>query len=158
MKKQVSYLFVLCAIILSAACSKDEPKQKEPAINHVGEKWNVSSVEYNMINQSLTNPGQAVKQGTATNAGAFYFDGGKGSFDITIDGVHKEDVFGYTESTTEINITSISQAVSGAAVSQNVIVLSGDRNTTTMTVDGTVTKQSMSGQFVLTATFTLVKQ
>lgn len=157
MKKYISYLLVSC-MILSLACSKDEPKQKEPSVNHVGEKWNIASVEYTMINQSLTNPGQGVKQGTASNAGAFYFDGGKGSFDLTIDGVHKEDVFGYTQSTAEINMTSIGQSVNGSAISQNVISLGGDRSATTMTIDGTVTQQSLSGQFVLTATFNLVKQ
>lgn len=157
MKKYIGSFLMLSAIILNLACSKDDPKD-ENKINHVGEKWNISSVEYNMIDQNLSNPGQSVKTGTASNAGAFYFDGSKGSFDLTIENVHKEDVFSYTENTGEIDITSVGQAVSGASFSQNVIAISGDKSSTTMTLQGTVTKQSMTGQFVLTATFNLVKQ
>jgi len=156
-----NYLMTLTActfVALTISCSEDEPK-KENEINHVGEKWKINSVEYNIIDQNLTNPSQAVKNGTATDAGAFYFDGAKGSFDITIDGIHKEDVFSFQQDANSINITSIAQSVSGASVSQNVIVISGEKNTsTTMSLNGTITKQSLAGQFVMTATFSLVKE
>jgi hypothetical protein len=156
-----NYLMTLSActfVALTISCSEDEPK-KQSELDHVGEKWKISSVEYNIVDQNLSNPSQAVKSGTATDAGAFYFDGTKGSFDITIEGIHKEDVFGFKQDANNISITSIAQSVSGASFSQNVIVLSGEKNTsTTMSIDGTVTKQSLTGQFVMTASFSLIKE
>lgn len=159
MKKYLSpvFLFFAVSLFLLQACSEDDPKEQESTVNHVGTPWKVSSVEYNLIDQSLTS--QVIKSGTASDAGTFYFDGAKGSFDIKIEGSRKEDVFTYQENAGDVTITSISQSVGGSALSQNVIALSGDKpSATTMTLSGTVTKQSLTGQYVLTATFNLVKQ
>lgn len=158
MKKTLSLMFMLALCAFLAGCNKDEEPEPENNIDHVGEKWNIVSVEYSMINQSLTNPSQLVQTGTATNAGAFYFNSGKGSFDVTIDKTNKQDYFSYSENGSDVSVTSVSQNVGGANFSQNVIALSGQKtSTTTMTLDGTITQQSMTGQFSLTATFTLQK-
>lgn len=158
MKKHFCNIVCIALILLSQACSKDDdPGNNEVDINHLGEKWTISSVEYNIIDQSLTSA--SVKSGTQADAGAFYFDGVKGSFDIKVDKFHKEDVFGYEFNNTNVSITSITQSVSGSTISQYVTALSGDKNTaTTMTLDGTITRQSLTGQFVMTGTFQLVKQ
>ena len=154
MKNKLNFLLLLGISVLFGACSQDE--NDENKINHVGEKWNIVSVDYSLIDQSPTN--QAVKSGTLANAGAFYFDVGKGSFDITIEGYHKEDVFAFSEDASTVTITTISQSVSGSSVSQNVIALSGDKNSdTARTLDGTVTKQTSTSQFILTATYALEK-
>jgi hypothetical protein len=153
--RTTTILFLAFTLVLTS-CSKDE---NEPAITiqHTGEKWNITSVEYNIVDQSLTSP--TIKTGTKANAGAFYFNSAKGSFDINIDNYHKEDVFGFTQSSSGISVTSINQSVSGSMVSQNVIAMSGEYNTaTTMTLQGSITKQSTSGQFIMTATFQLTKQ
>jgi hypothetical protein len=147
---------VLCIALLS--CSKEKDPAPDNTIDHVGDKWNIVSVDYTMIDQNLTTPGQIADIGTVANAGAFYFNSGKGSFDITIKQTSKEDYFSYTESGTDVTITSVSQSVGGSNFSQNVIALSGEKtSTTTMTLEGSITKQSTSGQFVLTGTFMLQK-
>lgn len=157
MKKISSLLFMITFCAFLIGCNKDEDAEPN-TINHVGEKWNIVSVEYSMINQNLTNPNQIVQTGTRTNAGAFYFNNGKGSFDVTIDQTNKQDYFSYTENASDVSITSIAQNVGGSNFSQNVIALSGEKtSTTTMTLQGTITQQSMTGQFALTATFTLQK-
>ncbi|HEY0655799.1 MAG TPA: hypothetical protein VGD65_21840 [Chryseosolibacter sp.] len=158
MKKYISLLFLLVFSAFVLSCNKEEDPEPENNIDHVGEKWNIVSVEYSMINQNLTNPSQLVQTGTATNAGAFYFNSGKGSFDVTINTTNKQDYFSYTENGSDVSVTSISQNVGGSNFSQNVIALSGQKtSSTTMTLDGTITQQSMTGQFSLTATFTLQK-
>lgn len=158
MKKYLSpVLFLAVSLFFVQACSEDDPKEQESTINHVGTPWKVSTVEYNLIDQSMTS--QIIKSGTASDAGTFYFDGAKGSFDIKIEGSRKEDVFSYQEDASDVTITSISQNVGGSALSQNVIALNGDKlSATTMTLQGSITKQSLTGQYVLTATFSLVKQ
>lgn len=159
MKKHLSFLAILIFSVCVLGCNKDEEPEPENKINHVGEKWNIVSVDYTLIDQNLSNPGQLVQTGTATNAGAFYFNGGKGSFDVTINSTNKQDYFNYTETGSDVSVTSISQNVGGSTVSQNVITLSGEKTSATaMTLDGTIIKQlSTSGQFSLTATFTLQK-
>lgn len=141
---------------LCISCAPDEPKDPQITVNHIGERWNISSVEYNIVDQDLTSP--AIKKGTETNAGAFYFDGSKGSFDIKIDDYHKEDVFGFQLNNADVTITSIEQSVQGTSISQNVIVLSGEKDVTTMTLSGTITQQAVTSQFVLTGTFVLVRE
>lgn len=161
MKKYLTPMLLLAvSLFFAQACSEDDdPKVEADVLNHVGTPWKISSVEYNLIDQNLTNPSQGFKTGTATNAGTFYFDGTKGSFSFTIEGTKKEDYFNYQEDASDVTITSISQSVGGSALSQNVIALSGDKvSATTMTLSGTITKQSLTGQFVLTATFSLVKE
>lgn len=155
MKTAIRILPVLVIVLASIACEEEETANK---INHTGEKWNITSVEYNIIDQNLSNPSQSVESGTKADAGAFYFDGGKGSFDISVESYHIEDVFNYSEDASDLDITSVDQSVGGSSFSQNVIAISGTKDTnTTMTLEGTVTKQSMTSQFVLTATFTLTK-
>jgi hypothetical protein len=156
--KTILSVFLLSFIFIS--CSKDDDENVVTnRISHVGEKWKITSVEYTIVDQNLTNPAQGATMGTATNAGAFYFNSGKGSFDIVIEKYHEEDFFSYTETTTDISITSVSQSVGGSSVSQSAIVISGDKaGATAMTVEGTVTRQSLTSQFVLTGTFNLVKE
>jgi hypothetical protein len=156
MKNRFIYPYMLF-LGIALACSEDKIKEDQINVNHVGEAWKISSVDYNIVDQSTS--GQGVKIGTKADAGTFYFDGTSGSFDITIDKVHKEDVFNFTENANDITIVSISQNVGTATLSQNVIAISGDKTSATaMTLQGTITKQSLSGQFVMTATFSLVKQ
>jgi hypothetical protein len=151
------YLFAL--IIISAACSDDkENKRKGDAdVTHTGDKWNIASVDYMLIDQSTG--GQTMKNGTKTNVGSFYFDGEKGSFEMEIEGYHKEDVFTFQNDQGSITITTIGQSVGGGTISQNVLSLSGDYDSDTeITLSGTIIKQSTTGQFVLTIdNFTLVK-
>ena len=156
MKSYAVYLLFIVALV--TGCNKDEdPDPNKNNVEHTGDKWNIVSVEYDMINQDLSNPGQSILTGTATNAGAFYFNAGKGSFDITIEGVQKEDYYSYSESGTSVSIVSVSQNA-GSQTSQNVIALDGSKPTsTTMTLEGTITRQTLTSQFVLTATFQLVK-
>jgi hypothetical protein len=141
------------------SCSKDtEVKPHENKISHEGEKGKINSAEYSIIDQNLTNPSQGIKTGTVSNAGAFYFNNGKGSFDISIDSYHKEDVFSISENTTELSITSIAQNL-GSLFSQNIIAFSGEKDSdTSMTLNGSITRQSMTGQFVLSGKFILVKE
>ena len=155
MKSKLFSLIGLAMLCFVVGCSDND--DKDNGINHVGEQWKISSVEYTLIDQSTTK--QVFKSGTATNAGFFYFDGTKGSFDLTIEGIHKEDVFSYAENAPSVSITTISQSAGGSGVSQNVITMSGEKTSATaMNLDGSVTKQTTGGQFVLSASFSLVKQ
>ena len=159
MKNALTLVYQLALVVILFSCNKDDVKPDEINIEHVGEKWLITSVVYNIVDQNLTNPGQAVKIGTLANAGAFYFDGVKGSFDITIDDYHKEDVFSFQENSQDVTIISISQNVGVSSFSQHVIAISGEKiSATTMSLQGTVTKQSTKGQFVLTGTFSLTKE
>jgi hypothetical protein len=158
MKTRFSLLMVLAISTFLTGCKKEEDPQPENTVEHVGEKWNIISVEYTLIDQNLTNPGQLVQTGTANNAGAFYFNAGKGSFDITINSTNKQDYFSYSETGSDVSVTSISQNLGGTNFSQSIINISGEKTSaTTMTLDGTITQQSMTGQFSLTGTFTLQK-
>ena len=157
-KKWIFSLLILSLIIIS--CSKDEEEKVVNRLNHVGDEWKIASVEYYIIEQSMT--GQSFKQGTAENAGAFYFNGTQGTFNILVDKWHEEDYFTFSEDQGDVQITSIEQSVGGSNVSQSVISIQGVKSsTTTMTVSGSIIRQSTGGsfgQFVMEATFTLVKQ
>lgn len=119
----------------------------------------MNSAEYTIIQQDLSNPLQAVKMGTINKAGSFYFDNGIGSFDIEIDDFKTEDVFNITESSSGISLSGIIQNVESTTLSQYVIAFSGDKiSDTSMTLSGSITNQSLSGQFVLSGTFILEKQ
>lgn len=156
MKKLISTGLTIILGVCLLSCSNDDPKDPQITINHIGEKWNITTLEYNLVDQNFTNP--KIKNGTATDAGSFYFDGSRGSFDIKTADIEKEDVFGLNVNDDDISITSIEQSVQGLSFSQNVIVLSGEKNgSTSMNLSGTITTQSLSGQFVLTATFVLEK-
>ncbi len=137
---------------LAIGCSKED--EKDPGINHVGEQWKVISGEFTLVD--LTVGGGGIKMGSAADAGSFYFDGDVGSFDLTLQGVRKEDVFSYTEENGSITIISVSQSVDTKLVSQSVIALSGERDNESMTLSGTVVKQgtggSTTGAFTLTLT------
>jgi hypothetical protein len=151
-------LFFILIVFSIIGCNKEEDPEPENNIEHVGEKWNIVSADYTLIDQNLTNPSQLVQTGTATNAGAFYFDSGKGSFDITIKTTNKQDYFNYSESGGDVSVTSIAQNTGGTNFSQSVIQLSGKKtSTTSMTLTGTITQQSTTGQFSLSGTFTLEK-
>jgi hypothetical protein len=158
MKMHLSSLLVLALSMFLIGCNKEEDPKPENTIDHVGEKWNIVSVEYSLIDQNLTNPSQVVQTGTATNAGAFYFNSGKGSFDITINSTNKQDYFNYSETASAVTVTSVSQNLGGTNFSQSVINLSGEKTSaTTMTLEGTIIQQLMTGQYSLTGTFMLVK-
>ena len=153
-------LYFMVVLVVVASCSKDEKVTKKGSdsdVAHTGDKWNITSVEYLLLDQSTS--GQTVKSGTKANAGSFYFDAEKGSFEFDVEGYHKEDIFNFLDDQGDVTITAIEQGVSGAEVSQNVVVLTGSRTSdTAMTLEGTIVKQSsLTAQFSLSVTFTLEK-
>jgi hypothetical protein len=156
MKNRLFSLMALATLCAFVGCSDDD--DKDSGMKHVGEQWKITQIEYTFVDMTKTIPDVSIDE--AQNAGFFYFDAGKGSFDITVEGTRKEDVFTYTEDASSVNISAISQSAGGGTVSQNIIEISGEKTTpTTMTLTGMVVKQqSTSGQFSLTADFTLVKQ
>ena len=156
--KTTALLWFTCLTLLLSACSKDDDAEPKAKLNHVGQKWVISSLEYTIVDQSLSNPAQWVKSGTTENAGAFYFNGTEGSFDIVIDKKHTEDYFGYTEEESGISIVTVDQSISATRFSQNVIAISGDIIGGTMTLSGTFTKQNIAQQYVFTGSFTLTKE
>ena len=166
MKSRISYF--LTALILAglASCSDgNEVKRKGDAdVPHEGTKWNIVSVDnYTLSDVSTT--GVVSKAGSLTNAGAFYFVDGdtKGSFEMTIEGYNKEDLFTYTLNPNDgsINIVNIDQNI-GVTTNQNVLVLSGTKTSDTeMTLDNVsiLKESSATGIFTLVATsIKLVKQ
>ena len=156
-----SFLSLIVLTFILMSCNKKDDPQPENTVIHVGEKWNIVSADYTLVNQDLSKPTNVSvvnETGTASNVGAFYFNSGKGTFDITIKGINKQDYFSYSESGSEVTVTSISQSAGSTSVSQNVIALSGEKTSaTSMTVQGSITKQSMTGQFLLSGTFVLQK-
>ena len=117
-------------------------------------------MSYTLIDQSASGTiGQTFKTGTKENAGTFYFvEGGtKGSFEMNIEGYNKEDVFNYSNDAGAVSILDIEQSA-GLTTNQNILLINGDATATEMTLDGTITKQSMTGQFILTVSLSLVKQ
>ena len=156
-KNHITIFALLSLMFIFGACSKDEDAVPKPKLTHTGEKWNIASVEYTIIDQNLSNPAQGLQNGTKTNAGAFYFNGSEGSFDIVIGKSRYEDYFSYSDEEGDVTIISIDQGVSGTKVSQNIIALTGERETTTINLSGTVISQDLTQQFVFTGTFELVK-
>ena len=160
MKLKMPLFFTVVLSVALLGCSDDnEVKQKgDPDLNHEGDKWTITSVDYNLIDQSTT--GQTFKNGTKANAGSFYFvpGGEKGSFEMNVEGYNKEDAFNYTMNMDngEVSIVDIEQSA-GTQTNQNVVVLTGDVSGTEMSLDGTITKQSTAGQFILTLSMTLTK-
>lgn len=155
----MKYNIFLCTLICVSffSCSKDDPAPGSK-LNHVGDKWIITSVDYTIVDQNLSNPSQWFKNGTATNAGAFYFNGSEGSFDIVIDKNHQEDYFGFTQDGSEISIVTIDQNLSGTKVSQSIIAISGEAEATSMTLSGTFTRQNLAQQYVFTGSFVLTKE
>lgn len=155
--KPVVAVVALFSISLLASCSKDDEVAPN-RIKHVGEKWTITSVDYNIVDQGLSNPANWVQSGTANDAGAFYFNGAEGSFDIVINDKRQEDYFGYTIDGASVSIVTVEQSISPSKFSQSVIALSGDKDVTTMTISGTFTRQSGVGQYVFTGDFVLTKE
>jgi hypothetical protein len=159
MKKHVFAAAALFSALLILSCSKDDdPKQEDPNVNHVGEKWNITSADYNIIDQKFSPVSQNIKTGSKTNIGAFYFDGTAGSFEFDIDNIHKEDIFTCTDNSGSVSIVNVTQSVGTGSISQYVIALNGTKTATTMELSGTITRQTTTSQFTMTAEFTLTKQ
>ena len=155
--KTTHALVALLFISSLVSCSKDEDVAPS-RLSHSGEKWKIASVEYTIVDQSFSNPTEWVKTGTATDAGAFYFDGSKGSFNMVISDDRLEDYYGYTMDETSVSIVTVEQSVSPSHFSQNVIAFSGDVDGTTMTLSGTFTRQGGLSQYVFTGDFVLTKE
>lgn len=159
-----SLLNLFIAVFFTAAvlsCKDDEKTVKgDPDLTHEGEEWNIASIEYNLVDQQ-TSGGikQTIKSGTRENAGTFYFkDGGVGSFELTVEGYNKEDVFSFEIKESSISILDITQSV-GVQTNQNVVALEGSVvSETERTLDGVISKQTMSGNFILTVDMVLTKK
>ena len=156
------FLFVLSAAVISCSEDEEEVRKGDPDITHdaAHAQWNIASATYTLIDQNTSGTiGQTFKSGTKENAGTFYFsdDLTSGSFEMNIEGYNKEDVFQSTPNSGSINIINIEQNV-GAQTNQNVLSISGDATATEMTLDGTIIKQSTTGQFMLTVSLSLVKK
>ena len=160
MKSKLFFFFIALAAAAFTSCSEDdEPKLKGDAdLTHEGDQWNIASVDYILIDQSTS--GQTMKSGTKANAGTFYFvpGGDKGSFEMIIEGYNKEDAFTYSiDPAGSVSVIDVEQNV-GVATNQNILVINGSSTASEMTLDGTITKQSTTGQFLLTVTLSLVKK
>lgn len=151
-----SKMLLFFAVLLTSglvSCSDDDKKtlKGDPDLTHEGQKWTVTSIDYTLIDQNTSGSGagQTFKSGS-NGTGAFYFVDGeaKGSFELTMEGYNKEDVFNYTVDGESITIVTIEQSV-GATTNQNVVALSGSSTDTEMSLSGTIVKQSTSGQFLL---------
>lgn len=155
MKSKLMFFVIVAMAAGVFSCSDDnEVKRKgDPDITHEGEKWTIVSIDYRLIDQGLSGSSvnQVFKEGTKENAGSFYFVAGgeKGSFELNVEGYNKEDVFSYTDQDGTFTILDITQTV-GATTNQNVVEIGGPSSETEMTLTGMISKQSMTGQFVLT--------
>ncbi len=163
MKSTIPFLAAALMCVALISCSDDDdPKAKgDPDITHEGVKWTVASVDYTLIDQGLSGSSvnQTFKEGTKENAGFFYFvDGGeKGSFELNLEGYNKEDFFGYSIDGESITVFQITQSA-GLKTNQNVVEFDGSVTDTEITMSGVITKQSMTGQFVLTITNIVLKK
>jgi hypothetical protein len=66
MKRSIALLFV-CSMLL-VSCSKKED-ENGPKLNHIGQKWRIQSLDYNIVDMGLSNPMNWVQTGTAKDAG-----------------------------------------------------------------------------------------
>jgi hypothetical protein len=149
-------LFVLPLALISCSEDEKEVRKGDPDITHESahSQWNIVSADYTLIDQNTSGTvGQTFKTGTKENAGTFYFsdDLTSGSFEMNIEGYNKEDVFNSN------SIFSIEQNV-GVQTNQNILSINGDATATEMTLEGTIVKQSTTGQFMLTVSLSLVKK
>jgi hypothetical protein len=154
--KPTSVVIALLIVASFVSCSKEDDLAPSK-LNHQGEKWNISSVEYTIVDQDFSNPANLVQTGTANDAGAFYFNGSQGSFDIVINNSREEDYFGYTMDGSSVTIITVEQSVSPSFFSQSIIAFSGDKSENTMTISGTFTRQSGLTQYVFTGDFVLTR-
>lgn len=156
---RLSCLLVLIFPLILSCSEDDEVKRKGDAdLVHEGEKWNISSVQYTLIDQSTS--GQMYKTGTKANVGTFYFvpSESRGSFEMEIEGYNKEDLFSYTvDANGNLSILHLEQSV-GETTNQNVLAIDGSTTASEMSLDGSIIKQSTTGQFMLTVTMTLLKE
>ena len=155
-------VFLLPAALISCSEDEKETRKGDPDLTHESAhaQWNIASVTYTLIDQNTSGSvGQTFRSGTKENAGTFYFsdDLTSGSFEMSIEGYNKEDVFSCTPNSGTISIFDIQQSV-GVQTNQNVLAISGDATETEMTLDGTIIKQSTTGQFLLTVSLSLVKK
>ena len=164
MKAKIWFLSLFLAPAVLISCSEDEKEVRkgDPDITHQSAhaQWNIASAEYTLIDQNTSGTvGQTFKTGSKENAGTFYFsdDLTSGSFEMNIEGYNKEDVFNSNSNSGSISIFSVEQNV-GVNTNQNVLSISGDATATAMTLDGTIVKQSTTGQFMLTVSLSLVKK
>lgn len=152
------FIVALSAAVLSCSDDSETKRKGDADITHEGDKWTITSSDYMLIDQSTS--GQTMKNGTNAT-GTFYFVAGgtKGSFEMDVAGYNKEDAFTYSiDDTGSLSVFAVDQNV-GTTVNQNVLALSGEQTSETeMSVSGTITKQSTTGQFVLTISVTLQKQ
>ena len=162
MKSKMLFFFLFIAAATFVSCSEDDEKKLkgDPDLTHAGEKWTVTSIDYTLIDQNTSGSGagQTFKSGS-NGTGAFYFVDGeaKGSFELTMEGYNKEDVFNYTRDGESVSIVTIEQSA-GATTNQNVVALSGSSSETEMSLSGTIVKQSTTGQFMLEFEAVLVKE
>ena len=158
MKRNLLSVIALISVLATSCSKDDDPKNQDPNVNHVGAQWNITSSTYTIVDQKFNPPKQTVKNGTSSNVGEFYFDSANGSFEFDIEGIHKEDIFSFTENGTDVSIINIAQNVGSSTFSQYTIVLSGEKTSaTTMTLTGNISRQSGTSQFLMTATFELTK-
>jgi hypothetical protein len=160
MKSKMLFFVIAAFAAITFSCSDDkETKRKGDAdLVHEGAKWTITASDYMLIDQSTS--GQVFKNGTNATGTFYLVDGGtKGSFEMDVAGYNKEDAFTYSiDQAGSVSIMDVEQSV-GTTTNQNILVLSGEKTSeTSMTLDGTITKQSTSGQFVLTISVTLTKQ
>jgi hypothetical protein len=148
-------MLLLSAAVLS--CSKDEEVKKkgDADLPHNGTKWNIVSVDQYVLSE-VGVAGVVNKTGNAGSIGAFYFDEAesKGSFEMTIEGYNKEDVFSFTQDGDDITIVSIDQSV-GVTTNQNILVITGSKTSETeitLTSFSVLKESSSTGIFSLTAT------
>lgn len=162
MKLKMLLFFTVIVSATLVSCSDDEVKMKgDPDITHTGAKWNITSINYTLIDQNTSGSGagQTFKSGS-NGTGAFYFDDGAttGSFEMTMEGYNKEDFFNYAIDGASITVVTIEQSA-GMTTNQNVVALSGTiTSETERSLSGTIVKQSTTGQFVLDFDATLVKE
>jgi hypothetical protein len=149
-------LGVLLVLVLFS-CKKDNEPQPS-RLNHVGERWIISTVDYNIVDQGFSDPTQWVQNGTAQNAGYFYFNGSEGSYDIVINGKRREDYFGVMIDGASITILQIDQSISPSRFSQDIITFSGEKSSNSMTLSGTITSQKVVSQYVFTGDLVLTKE
>jgi hypothetical protein len=159
MKLRLVFFLALVSLAL-ASCSDDEKQVKgDPDLTHSGEKWTIASIQYTLVDQSTSGGlGQTFKTGSNAT-GFFYFVDGesRGSFEISVEGYNKEDFFNYTINGEDISVIQVDQSVSGLKTNQNVFALTGSATDTERTLNGTIIKQSTSGQFTLALEVVLTK-
>lgn len=160
MKSKMLFFVIAAFAAITFSCSDDkETKRKGDAdLVHEGAKWTITASDYMLIDQSTS--GQVFKNGTNATGTFYLVDGGtKGSFEMDVAGYNKEDAFTYSiDQAGSVSIMDVEQSV-GTTTNQNILVLSGEKTSeTSMTLDGTITKQSTTGQFVLTISVTLTKE